>query len=469
MNIQLISYFLIIKIIFLTSTVRAEVLKSQSVKITVTNISSGAIEFPLHTESGKRYLLDNKNQPFLMYGDTAWSLEVNLSKADVVKYLDDRKQKGFNTVLIELIEYCFTIDSVGFSCGTPGKNYYGDYPFTKKASGVFDFTKPVEAYWLHVDYVISQAKQRNMLVLATPAYVGYQGGDQGWYKEMVANGNTALNTYGQFVGNRYKNFNNILWVEGGDYNVPDKSVVRAVVDGIKSVLPTSLHTYHGVRFSPSSDVMAGEPWLNVNTVYTDSAVAVNKSSSCFNPSTGCGAIDVYKKTSIPFFFIEGTYEGEGSDGQTTRSQAYQAILSGATGQLMGNAPIWYFNSGWQAAMNSEGSKSMSTLTKIFTPLKWWLLTPDMNNELLPQQTDRVSYPAAFASDGSFAMIYFSSGSVVINLKKLTPDSVTATWIDPYSGAMTAALGSPFTVKSNTTFQKQDSNSAGDRDWILLLK
>jgi hypothetical protein len=395
-----------------------------------------------------------------MVGDTGWSLEVNLSREDVIKYLDDRKAKGFNTVVMELMEYCFTVDSVGFTCGTPGKNFYGKYPFSKNSSGVFDFTKPLEDYWLHVDFVITEARKRDILLLITPAYVGYMGGEQGWYQTMVKNGYAALKTYGQWVARRYQDYPNILWVQGGDYNVPDKDIVRSVVNGMIDISPDGLHTYHGVRGTPSLAFFPNESWLKVNALYTGKEVA---STSSY------GALYAYKNSTMPFFLLEAIYENESSlNGQGVRSQAYQALLSGATGQVMGNSPMWFFNSGWQTALNSEGSRSMSTLAKIFAPLKWWMLVPDMSNQLLPTQTNRVTHPAAVASDGSFAMIYYSGGSLSVNLTPLTGSTINAYWIDPLSGQKTTVSGSPFTNSGTKTFTSPGSNSSGNADWVLYL-
>src|SRR5262249_17993157 len=37
--------------------------------------------FPLRTEPGRRYLVDAVGRPFLLHGDTAWSLIAQLSRA----------------------------------------------------------------------------------------------------------------------------------------------------------------------------------------------------------------------------------------------------------------------------------------------------------------------------------------------------------------------------------------------------
>ena len=52
--------------------------------------------FPLRVEVSKRYLVDGADRPFLIHGDTAWSLIVQLSREELELYLDDRCEKGFN-------------------------------------------------------------------------------------------------------------------------------------------------------------------------------------------------------------------------------------------------------------------------------------------------------------------------------------------------------------------------------------
>jgi hypothetical protein len=65
--------------------------------------SDSAHAFPLAVKRGKRYLVDAAGRPFLIQGDTAWSLIAQLTREDVVLYLDDRRARGFNTLLVNLI------------------------------------------------------------------------------------------------------------------------------------------------------------------------------------------------------------------------------------------------------------------------------------------------------------------------------------------------------------------------------
>jgi Protein of unknown function (DUF4038) len=77
--------------------------------------------FPLRVEAGKRYLVDAVGKPFLIHGDTAWSLIADLTREDVERYLADRRDRGFNTLLVNLIE-------TRFARNAPA-NAYGELPF----------------------------------------------------------------------------------------------------------------------------------------------------------------------------------------------------------------------------------------------------------------------------------------------------------------------------------------------------
>ena len=66
--------------------------------------------------------------------------------------------------------------------------------------------------------------------------------------------------------------------------------------------------------------------------------------------------------------IESAYENEHeATEQRLRTQAYQAVLSGAAGQIFGNNPIWHFSSGglyqapvtWQQALH--GARQSMTI------------------------------------------------------------------------------------------------------------
>ena len=75
--------------------------------------------FPLAVRPGERYLDDAEGRPFLIHGDTAWSLIADLTREDVDLYLRDRRARGFNTLLVNLIESRFATNAPANAYGQP--------------------------------------------------------------------------------------------------------------------------------------------------------------------------------------------------------------------------------------------------------------------------------------------------------------------------------------------------------------
>ena len=408
--------------------------------------------FPLRVEAGKRHLIDAQGRPFMIHGDAPWSLMVQPTRAEVDRYLEDRRVRGFNAVLVNIIEH-------QFSDNAPN-NIFGRGPFLTPGL----FSTPNEAYFAHVDYVISKAAEKGILVILTPAYMGSGGGSEGWYQEMtsVLNGPVVLRSYGQYLATRLRAHDNILWVHGGDFNPPEKTLVQAIANGITDIETKWLHTFHGGRGTSALDFLGtSEPWLTVNATYVhiDDVVAE--------------AFTEYSRSTMPFFQIEARYENEsGAGGHEVRQQAYQAVLSGATGQVIGNFPLWRFASGWPAALNSAGSRSLIHLRALLEARAWHLLVPDQTGAVLTAGVsagvDRAA--TARASDGSFVLAYTPSvRPLTLDITQLAGPNVVARWYDPTNGAFTAIAGSPFTASGPRTFTPPSANAAGDGDWVLVLE
>jgi hypothetical protein len=412
-----------------------------SAAVTVVPVAAGAA-FPLHVEAGKHYLVDAHGNPFLMHGDAAWSLIAQLTREDAAAYLEDRRQKGFNTVIVNLIEHFFADHAPN--------DVYGDPPFLTPG----DFTTPNEAYFAHADYVINLAAQKGMLVLLFPDYMGYSGTQEGWWNEMVANGPTKLATYGTYIAQRFRAYDNIIWVHGADFTPPDLTLVRPIPTAMRAVDPKWLHTFDGPRNTSALGLVGtGEPWLGVNTIYTDLDHVVGIANT------------EYARSTMPFFLNEAVYEGDISE-DGVRQQAYQAVLSGATGEVMGNTGLWAFPSGWQQALQSRGAITLQHLPALLSSRAWWTMVPDVAHAVVTN----ASATTGRASDGSFALTYLPHAiSVTANLSQLSGPNVTARWYDPANGTFKTISGSPFPASGTKSFASPGANSSGFNDWVLVLE
>src|SRR6476620_12005494 len=85
---------------------------------------------------------------------------------------------------------------------------------------------------------------QNIVVFFFPCYVGYEGGEQGWFQELVANGPEKSKAYGAWIANRYKNQNNIVWMLLGDmgkgFTPQQKAAENGLITGLKSVKGLSI-------------------------------------------------------------------------------------------------------------------------------------------------------------------------------------------------------------------------------------
>jgi Protein of unknown function (DUF4038)/Putative collagen-binding domain of a collagenase len=413
--------------------------------------------YPLRVSASHRYLEDSEGQPFLIKGDAAWSLIAELKRDDVAYYLRDRRSRGFNTLLVSLIEHHFATNAPA--------NAYGDAPFL--APGQFD--RPNEAYFAYADWVVRRAEAEGFLVLLTPCYTGAGGGAEGWYEEMEDSGAEKLRAYGRYVGRRYAKFKNIIWVANGDFDAPDKDLVRAVIDGIRDTDPLALFTSHNENGTPALDYWPGETWLQVNNVYT------------WGPVYPLARAQYLREPAVPYFLVESQYENAPDiTTQRLRSQAYQALLTGAAGHVFGNSPIWYFDGsdeypappGWRRALDGAGSRSMARLHELFARLPWTQFEPDVSTKLLIDgQGEGVERAVAARSrDGSMAMIYIPDDrTVTLNLAGLKGSGVRAFWYDPSSGRTYKPMGAKLRTDGIETFRPLKQNASGFSDWLLVLR
>lgn len=416
-----------------------------------------AARFPLSASSNGRYLVDSTGKPFLLHGDTAWSLIVDLSREDAERYLQDRAARGFNTLLVNLIDHQFARHAP--------RNYYGAAPFMRPG----DFSAPNEPYFAHADYVLQRAHDLGFVVLLVPAYLGYEGGSQGWYQELAASDSTALLAYGRFLGQRYRAFDNIIWTHGGDYNPPNREVVRRIAEGIREFDSDALTTSHNAPESAAVDYWGGEPWLTLNNVYT------------YGPVYSAAWAQYGRNAAMPFFLLESAYEHEqNSTTVRLRTQAYHALLSGAAGHIFGNNPIWHFDGPgiysapvtWQQALDGPGTRSMQHLKALFDTLPWWTLVPDTQGRLILEGAGNAQdrAVAAYSADGALAVAYIPSlRDITFDLRALAGPRVSATWYDPAAGIRTPDAGSPFIATAVQKLHPPHDNSESSGDWVLILE
>lgn len=390
-----------------------------------------------------------------MNGDTAWSLIVQLSKTGAEIYLTDRAQKGFNVVLVNLIESAFSVNAPA--------NYYGNHPFETFG----DFDTPNEAYFAHADWVINKAAEKGIVVLLAPLYLGWNCGGEGWCEQVKNSSLATMRDYGYWLGNRYRTFNNIIWLIGGDTDPVANGVaskVRQFVAGIQEADGTHLFSAHNGPEQSAMDIWPNERWLNLNNVYTY--------GNAYPPALA----QFNRLGAKPFFLIETFYENEhASTPLSLRRQAYWTVLSGGIGgHIFGNCPIWHFSApsaskfcaggAWETNLSSSGSETLAHVGRLFASRAFHKLVPDQDHSVLTSGYESgVSYAAAArASDGASIVAYIpTKRTVTINLTNVAGPSANAWWFNPRTGG--ATFIDTYPTSGETDFDPPDEN-----DWVLVV-
>ena len=419
------------------------------------------------SSSNPRILVDQNNVPFLMVGDSPQSLMVNLSATNAAFYVADRATNGFNTLLVDAI--CTT-----YTFGRPNASLLdGTLPFTNTiAGGFYDLTSPNPAYFAYVDSIINLCASNGIQVMLDPIETG------GWLTTMLTNGTANCRAYGQYLGNRYKNFPNIIWSSGNDFqnwsNAANDAVVLAVASGIKDYDPNHLQTIElEFYISSSLDDPNWAPIVGLNAAYT------------YSP-TYAEVLHAYNQSStIPTFMVEANYEYETNaltDGGSTRilrMQEYWTMLSGASGQLYGNRYAVGFPSGWQNYLDSPGVTQLQYMANLFGSRAWYKLVPDQTHVFVTGGygqfassgyiTGNNYVTAAFVPGGLLGMAYLPQGGTITVAMTNLQSNITARWFDPSANTFTNIAGSPFSNTGTQNFTSPGSNGAGDPDWVLVLE
>ena len=313
---------------------------------------------PLRVGPTGRYLVDQNGVPFLISGESPQALIGDLTESDAALFFANRRAHGFNTVWINVLCNDYT------GCRADGSTWDGIPPFTTPG----DFSTPNEAYFAHVDRILRLAADYGFVVILDPVETG------GWLSTMVDNGVDKLRAYGQYLGRRYKDFPNIIWMHGNDYQDWGPTYdpyVTAVAQGIRDVDPSHLQTVElNYLVSGSLDDPAWAPLIDLNASYT------------YEPTYQQVLKDYNRSNFLPTFLVEASYEFEQNPGapagtpEQLRRQEYWSLLSGATGQLYGNHYTWQFLcpqrddagncvGGWKDQLDTPGADQMAYVKTLF--------------------------------------------------------------------------------------------------------
>ncbi len=442
--------------------------------------------FPLRSAPGGRHLEDQRGVPFLIKGETAWLALANLTEAEQEAYLADRAARGFNVVEVMLTNHDYT----RAPNPVPPANRRGEQPFLRPA----DLSSPNDVYFARALAFVDRAAAHGMAVLLAPNYLGFDGGPEGWWETLNAATNTreVCATFGRYLGARFRDRPNVLWLAGGDFAPPPGSEGEArhlaVVEGIRAAGATQLWTGHwNVRHGGgiSTDQSLFAPLMEANGVYQYAEPYRFVSR----------AYDV--RPPRPVFLLESTYEHEhpGSDTQPFRKAWWWAMLSGGAGTVWSNHFLWRCESArgvyraeygdtdraissWKAELDSSGTRQRVQLHRFFEALPWYRLVPAGPSSGGPalvtagQRWGQDHIAAASTREGDLVVAYVPpTGSdhrrFGLDLSGLRGPA-RARWFDPVAGVFVEAPALPVRP-GEVDFEVPGKNASGLDDWALVVE
>ena len=418
------------------------------------------------------YLQYEDGTPFFWLGDTGWQMFSRLTLEEAKTYLDNRAAKGFNVIQAVILS----------ESDLEKENRYGSRPLQDS-----DPLKPNEKYFSIIDSVVGLALDRH-LFLALVATWGDRVG------KLMKNGpvifdSTNAYQYGKWLGNRYRNYPNIIWIMGGD-NPPktDTSDFISIWSSMaKGIIDATHHqcmiTYHPRGARSSSEWLHKESWLDFNMLQSSHGrhdapnwdmVRTDRSYTPAKPTLdGEPNYEDHPVSPWPKWHVDSGYFRD----YDVRKQLYRSVFAGACGVTYGHHAIWQFVSerdevenyadrGWMNAMDRPGAYQAGYLRRLIESRPMQGRIPDNTIIITGQSPINKEHAEAFRSaDASYCMVYLPAGQKIkLNLQFMKCKSITTWWFDPKNGT---AQNKGTAVRMDNMEFTAPATGMGN-DWVIVI-
>lgn len=431
----------------------------------------------LKVSANKRFFQTADGKPFFWLGDTGWLLFKKCTREEAVLYLDDRQRKGYNVIQVMVVHD--VNDAV---------NVYGDSSIHNK-----DVSKPVlndehivddlkYGFWDHVDYIIRQAEKRGIYMALVPV----------WGGNIKKVNPEQARIYATFLANRYKNFSNIIWLNGGDIKGSDGlDSWNMIGKTIRAIDKKHLIGFHPRGRNSSSTWFHKEPWLDFNMFQSGhrsyAQDTLSNETLHYGEDNWKYMNDDYKLKPVkPSFDGEPSYEdipyGLHRADQPywkdyeIRRYAYWSVFSGGCGFTYGHNSVMQFftapdstasyfpKQNWKEGIQAPGAAQMQVLKKLLLSKSYFDRVPAQ--DAVVNNGERYDYIAATRGT-NYALFYTYTGrNFKVDIGKLKFYPRKGVWFSPATGEK-KSLGE----YQNTVNKEFDppGEPANGNDWVLILE
>jgi hypothetical protein len=465
----------------------------------------GLPKFPLVVSSSGRYLQDQTGKPFRVHGDTAWGLINELDLAGVRFYLDDRKAKGVNALIMQASNPDKNGDNLE-SVAPAARGAGMAKPYLRNINGgtwtgVLQnhdaaLDSPNDVYWNWVDTVLQEMAARGIVAVIDHLYMGYNFGENAWWQDLHKpyNTQTVCYNFGRYLGLRWKNHPNVIVKLGTDMfpisGSEDSARFLKILDGMRDAGFNGLVTAHYKRSSDARDYPDYASRIKFNSVYPGIG------AGSYGPPYGRMRLAYAKTPAMPTANVEAVYEGDpqgaGPSRVQLRSYGWWSVTSGG-GYFFGQRRVEAFErSGgveiWRNYLATAPTLDHQRMGVFLDSLPWHLLVPDGLGSIGTLVTagagsyqsmgavgsndgtnglDRVT--AAATPDRSTLIAYVPhahTGTVTIDMTKMRGTTVQR-WFDPATGNYQSA-GPNLPNTGTRAFTPPAARGDGSKDWVLRL-
>ncbi len=397
----------------------------------------------LVVSANNRYLVHEDGTPFFWLGNTAWLLPERLNREEAEYFLDNERKAGFNVEQVQVLN------------AIPTYNVYGH----AANNAEFDFStvsqKGVYGYWEHLDYIVGVAEANGIYIAM----------DCIWGSMVDLMDVKKAEALGSFLGARYRDCPNIIWMIGGDIR-GDKSpeVWDALARAIRKQDPNHVMTFHPRGRTTSAWWFNDREWLDFNMFQSghrrygqrngdgDYTIAENTEEDNWR----------YVDMSLEKGPVKPVLDGEPSyedipqglhdfsaprwADHDVRRYAYWAVFAGAFGHTYGHNSVMQFirpglmasyaaDKPWWDALRDPGYNQMKYL-------KWLMLALPFTERVADQGVvagqNGERYDRVIATRGEdYLLVYNYSGKPMsVDLGRISGSRKNVWWMDPSDGSLT---------------------------------
>lgn len=397
----------------------------------------------LKVSDNNLYIVHENGTPFFWMGNTAWLLPERLNREEAEYFLAKDRQAGYNVEQIQVLNAIPTFNVYGQQAND------ADFNFAK-------YTKEgVYGYWDHLDYIVNAA-ERNGIYIAMDCIWGSM------INQMDVKKAAAL---GKFLGERYKDNPNIIWMIGGDIMGNKKPEVwDALARAIKKVDKNHIMTFHPRGRTTSAWWYNDREWMDFNMFQSghrrygqrngDGDYTIKDNTEEDNWTYVDMSFE--KKPLRPVIDGEPSYEDipQGLhdfsaprwQDYDVRRYAYWAVFAGCFGHTYGHNSVMQFirpglgasfgaEKPWWDAMKDPGYNQMKYI-------KWLMLSFPFTERVADQSIiagqNGERYDRVIATRGNdYLLVYNYSGKPMkIDLGKISGAKKYVWWMNPSDGKLT---------------------------------